>query len=235
VRAGHVTAVNDALAAAGVRRATTIGPEHGSTVLEQHALRLDPGEVERHGVTERHEVLYVAAGGGRVTVGGGEAGLAPESGVFAAAGEDLELEAGPEGLELVVTRTPADHPASGGDSRVVAYAERPDASAGIGRTFRLLVDADAGCRDVTQFIGVVPPGRAKMHNHPYDELSYVVEGEGMMHWEDGTGVPVGAGSCIHFPRLVLHSLENTGGADLRIMGVFHPAGSPADRVTVLDY
>jgi mannose-6-phosphate isomerase-like protein (cupin superfamily) len=74
-----------------------------------------------------------------------------------------------------------------------------------------------------------------MHNHPYDEVAFVVEGEGVLHWDDGRDDPVGAGSCIFFPRLVFHSLENTGASNLRIMGVFHPAGSPADRVAVLDY
>jgi mannose-6-phosphate isomerase-like protein (cupin superfamily) len=74
-----------------------------------------------------------------------------------------------------------------------------------------------------------------MHNHPYDELAYVVEGEGVLHWEDGTSMPVAAGSCIYFPRLVFHSLENVGDPPIRIMGVFHPAGSPADRVAELDY
>ena len=70
-----------------------------------------------------------------------------------------------------------------------------------------------------------------MHNHPYDEVVYVVEGEGVLHWEDGTDVPVRAGSCIFFPRLVFHSLENTGTTELRIMGVIRPADSPADART----
>ena len=55
-------------------------------------------------------------------------------------------------------------------------------------------------------------------------------GAGAVHWEDGTSVAVARGSCIHFPRLVSHSLENRGSSPLRVMGVFHPAGSPAARV-----
>jgi mannose-6-phosphate isomerase-like protein (cupin superfamily) len=82
---------------------------------------------------------------------------------------------------------------------------------------------------------VIPPGRAKMHNHPYDELAWLVEGGGHLHWHEGESELIGRGSQIFFPRLVFHSVENEGGAPMRIMGVFRPAGSPADRVAVLDY
>ena len=64
-------------------------------------------------------------------------------------------------------------------SRTPTQAAR---DAGIGREFRLL--ACSSRRRSSS--GVVPPGRAKMHNHPYDEVAYVVEGEGVLHWEDGT-------------------------------------------------
>ena len=77
------------------------------------------------------------------------------------------------------------------------------------REFRFLVDKDVGCRDVTQFVGVIPPGRAGMHSHVYDEVVYVIEGEGVLHLGDEQ-TPIGRGSCIHLPPLVEHCLENTG-------------------------
>jgi oxalate decarboxylase/phosphoglucose isomerase-like protein (cupin superfamily) len=40
---------------------------------------------------------------------------------------------------------------------------------------------------------------------------------------------VSAGSCIHLPAYLLHSLENSGGSTMRIVAVFHPAGDPASR------
>jgi mannose-6-phosphate isomerase-like protein (cupin superfamily) len=131
-------------------------------------------------------------------------------------------------LELVVVGAPRAELRS---ERVVSYRGGEAEDAGIGREFRLLVESS----EATQFIGVIPPGRAKMHNHPYDELAWLVEGEGLLHWHQGESVPVSRGSRIYFPRLVFHSLENTRGTPMRIMGVFHPAGSPADRVEVLDY
>ena len=166
-------------------------------------------------------------GRGRLRVGADEYPLVPETGFFLAAGEEAELDVEEE-LRLVRALAPPAEPTT---ARAVAFEDEVARDAGIGREFRLL----ACSSETTQFIGIVPPGRALMHNHPYDEVAYIVEGEGVLHWEDGTDVPVGAGSCIFFPRLVFHSLENTGGTSLRIMGVITPAHSPADRVEVLDY
>jgi mannose-6-phosphate isomerase-like protein (cupin superfamily) len=41
--------------------------------------------------------------------------------------------------------------------------------------------------------------------------------------------PLAAGSCVHLPPGQPHCLENTGGATLRVLGVFHPGGSPAAK------
>jgi mannose-6-phosphate isomerase-like protein (cupin superfamily) len=222
VNAGQVVSSSDALAA----RANGAAPTVAGAALEQHALVLAPG-TSLHRCGDRAETLFVTAGRGRLRVGPDEAELRPETGIFLAAGEEAELEVVEE-LRLVRALSPAAEPTT---ARTVAYAHEAARDAGIGREFRLL----ACSSETTQFVGIVPPGRALMHNHPYDEVAYVVEGEGVLHWEDGTDVPVPAGSCIFFPRLVFHSLENTGTTNLRIMGVITPAHSPADRVQVLDY
>jgi mannose-6-phosphate isomerase-like protein (cupin superfamily) len=92
------------------------------------------------------------------------------------------------------------------------------------------VNQDIGCRDVTQFVGIIPPGRAGMHSHVYDEVVYVIEGEGVLHL-GGEQTPIGSGSCIHLPPLVEHCLENTGANEMRVLGVFYPQGDPASRAT----
>ena len=46
------------------------------------------------------------------------------------------------------------------------------------RTFKLLVNREFGCRRVTQFTGEIPPGRAAMHHHAYEEAIYILEGRG---------------------------------------------------------
>ena len=78
------------------------------------------------------------------------------------------------------------------------------------------------------FAGTIPPGRAPMHSHTYDEIVYVVEGEGVLHL-GGNDTPLGPGSCIYLPPLQEHCLENTGLTPMRVLGVFHPSGSPASK------
>jgi mannose-6-phosphate isomerase-like protein (cupin superfamily) len=193
--------------------------------LEQRILRARRAEFAPG---EASKIVFVAAGEGTLRVDGDLHALEPETGAWVGPGESATAESPNGELELVVVRTPGSELQS---ERVVSYREREAEDAGIGREFRLLVESS----QATQFIGIIPPGRARMHNHPYDELAWLVEGEGVLHWHEGESVPVTRGSRIYFPRLVFHSLENTGGTPMRIMGVFHPAGSPADRVDVLDY
>jgi mannose-6-phosphate isomerase-like protein (cupin superfamily) len=96
------------------------------------------------------------------------------------------------------------------------------------RTFKLLINQETGASRVTQFIGVIPPGRAPMHHHTYEEAIYILEGEGRLWTEEGS-VDFNAGASIYLPRGVSHCLENSGSANIRLLGVFHPSGSPAAR------
>ena len=199
---------------------TLAAPGLEQRVFKRPRLELAPGDGAF--------IVFVASGGGLLSVGGEEHPIETESGAYVGAGEEAVLEAADGELELVVVRTPAAELKS---ERVVRYREQESEDAGIGRWFRLLTTTS----ETTQFIGVIPPGRAKFHNHPYDELAWLLEGEGHLHWHEGESEPITRGSRIFFPRLVFHSVENEGGAPMRIMGVFRPAGSPADRVAVLDY
>jgi mannose-6-phosphate isomerase-like protein (cupin superfamily) len=38
---------------------------------------------------------------------------------------------------------------------------------------------------------------------------------------------MGAGTCIHLPPRTLHTLENSGSGNMRVLGVFHPSGDPS--------
>ena len=86
---------------------------------------------------------------------------------------------------------------------------------------------------VTQFVGSIPPGRAPDHFHLYEEVICILEGEGVM-WTGEKSTPVSRGSCIFLPIRQRHCLENTGSGELRLLGVFFPAGSPAVRYDVED-
>jgi mannose-6-phosphate isomerase-like protein (cupin superfamily) len=96
------------------------------------------------------------------------------------------------------------------------------------RQFRVLFGPGVGCAVATQFVGEIPPGRAPEHSHPYDEVVLVLAGDGVLH-AGGAGYPLAAGSCAHLPARLVHCLENTGTARMRVLGVFHPANSPAAK------
>jgi len=96
------------------------------------------------------------------------------------------------------------------------------------RWYRVLVDNEVGSEQVTQFVGSIPPGRAPDHFHQYEEVLFILRGEGRM-WAGETNTPIGPGSCIYLPKGQIHCVENTGSDELRLLGVFYPAGSPSVR------
>jgi mannose-6-phosphate isomerase-like protein (cupin superfamily) len=99
------------------------------------------------------------------------------------------------------------------------------------RWYRVLIDERAGSAQVTQFVGSIPSGRAPDHFHNYEEVLFILQGEGRM-WAGETNTPIGVGSCIYLPKGQVHCVENTGDGELRLLGVFYPAGSPSVRYEV---
>jgi quercetin dioxygenase-like cupin family protein len=78
-------------------------------------------------------------------------------------------------------------------------------------------------------VGEIPPGRAPDHSHPYDEVVLILRGEGIAHI-GGVAHALAAGTCAHLPPGLAHCLENTGPGTMRVLGVFHPADSPAAKL-----
>jgi len=209
---------------------TTIDASSGCERLEQRVIRFSPGRSLERANEGRQEVLYVVRGRGTLLLGGAEHALEPQTGAFVAPGESYAVDnPGPDELLVVSVTAPESELGVGGNRRVVVrYEDQPVLPASPNREFRYLVNQDAGCLDVTQFIGVIPPSRAPLHSHTYDEVVFVLEGDGVYHIGDDE-IPMGPGTCIHLPPLVLHCLENTGSTDMRVLGVFHPSGDPASR------
>jgi mannose-6-phosphate isomerase-like protein (cupin superfamily) len=100
------------------------------------------------------------------------------------------------------------------------------------RKFRVLFGPGRGCSLATQFVGEIPPGRAPDHSHPYDEVVLILAGEGVAHI-GGSQHALAPGTCLHLPPGLRHCLENTGPALLRVLGIFHPADSPAAKLPPL--
>ena len=203
---------------------------NGCEQLEQRVIRFAPGRSRPRTLDGVQEVLYVVSGAGKLRLDGGEHALEPEMGVFLASGETYEVESRADApLTVVSVLAPRERAAPSGRRRVtVRFADREELGADENRTFRYLVNEDAGCADVTQFVGIVQPCRAPDHSHPYDEVGYILEGRGLAH-VGGESTPIGPGSCFHLPPEEVHCIENTGPGVMRIMGVFYPSGSPKQR------
>jgi mannose-6-phosphate isomerase-like protein (cupin superfamily) len=207
----------------------TIDRGSGSERLEQRLIRCASGRSKPRTLEDRQQVLFVVSGTGTLFLDGGAHGLEPDTGAYVAAGESFELDnPGPEELVVLAVSAPQEESRPGSEKRTVRYADRPTLPAGGDRKFSYLVDHEVGSRDVTQFLGEIAPGRAPDHSHVYDEVIYVIEGEGKLHL-DGTETAISGGSCIYLPPLVEHCLENSGNYPMRVLGVFHPAGDPASR------
>jgi peroxiredoxin/uncharacterized cupin superfamily protein len=224
---GEVLDAARTLAESTVEERVTVQSER----LEQRILRFAPGRSRERRATDRQEVLYVASGTGTLRLDGTAHKLEPDTGAYVTAGESYEVEnGGSDELVLVSVLAPQEHEPGERRQVTVRYADRPALPASPNREFRYLVDHETGCRDVTQFVGVIPPGRAPLHSHTYDEIVYVIEGEGILHMNDRES-PLKPGSAVHLPPLREHSLENTGPRPMRVLGVFHPAGDPASRAS----
>jgi len=211
-------------------RVVAIDSSNGSSVLELHLANYGPGRSSPRTLEGRQEIMYTTSGSGSLTVAGETHELEPGTAVYLTAGETYEVD-NPGSEDLVIVSATAPQSAEDAQlptARTVRYADQPTLPASGDREFRYLITDEVGCRDATQFFGVIAPGRAPDHSHVYDEVIYVLEGEGVLHG-GGEDRPVSAGSCIHLPPFFVHSLENSGDSPMRIVATFHPSGDPASR------
>jgi mannose-6-phosphate isomerase-like protein (cupin superfamily) len=208
----------------------TLGAPTGFAPLQQAVLSCAPGRSPKMDVGAAEETLFVLGGHGTVYFGGEAHALEPEIGVYLAPGMQFELEnPGPAELRVIAVRVP-DPERTGSDDRprgsVCRLGDQETGAATGQREFRILADPQTGLRSATHFVGYIPPGRAPDHFHLYDEVIYVLDGQGVVH-ADGVALAVQAGSCIQLPARAVHCLANTGTEPMRVVAVFRPAGSPA--------
>ena len=147
--------------------------------------------------------------------------LEDDTGIFLPAGVEMKVDgtvisvaavfSPPGGLKAAPTR--------------VRLADQPIQKTG-DRWYRELIQSE-----ITQFVGSIPPGRAPDHFHLYEEVLCILEGSGFL-WAGNSKTPIGPGSCVYLPKRQIHCLENTTSDELRLLGVFYPAGSPSVRYEV---
>lgn len=185
------------------------------------------------------ELWFVIGGRGSLTLDGHpDLALRPDQGVWLPPGARYELRhdnrdplADGTELRLDMVTLPAGSAASAGGPGGPQTCDLNDCAVETtgDRRFRVLFGPGRGCSVATQFAGEIPPGRAPDHSHPYDELVLVLDGVGIVHIS-GTEEALSPGTCTHLPPGVSHCLENTGSTTMRVLGVFHPADSPAAKL-----
>ena len=205
----------------------------GTVPLEQTVLDLAPAERSTRATADAEEVLFVLSGAGSLSRGDREApyDLESESGVFLPPGTDYELaNTDDAALRIVSVRLPDPVAAPAGTPRSINVrhlAEQEAQAATTDREFRIVADPDhGGLQSATHFVGYIPTSKAPFHFHTYDEVIYVLDGEGTFHAGE-THEPLRPGSRITLPARTVHCLENTGSEVMRVVAVFRPAGSPA--------
>lgn len=213
----------------GVEIRTTFDASNGCDRLRQLVVEVPAGGSHQARLEGEQEVLYVVVGRGELELAGERHRLEPRTGVYLAPGDAYRVDA-EEHLVLVSVVAPEEkgNPPPAVRKVTVRFEDQPELEASTERSFRYLVNEEAGCSDVTQFVGIVQPSKAPFHSHPYDEVGYIIEGVGIAH-VDGEQIPLRAGSCFHLAPEQVHCIENSGEGPMHILGVFHPSGSPADR------
>lgn len=215
---------------------TVISRQSGADRITQstheYAAGLSPAVVNPNA----EEVLYVAAGEGVAYINGFAYSLRPGCAIFIPPGAIYHIEnSGREKLSMVSSCCPEDAarhiadpaPERSGDRPplLIHEQERDPIRAGKDRVFRYLIHTDLGCRQVTQFAGWIPPGKAPFHFHTYEEGIFILEGRGIVH-VDGEECEFGPASSVYFPIGVRHCVENSGEATIKLLGAFYPSGSP---------
>ena len=217
------------------------GPAASDTGLVRRLVSVPPGARLDGAAGSGGELWFVIRGDGLLDAGElRDAPLGRDTGLWLPPGERYRLQADPRDEVLLdAVALPAQAPAPPfPPASPSSFAAAPRLSR-LGdceiemtgdRKFRVLLGPGRGCEAATQFRGEIPPGKAPVHSHPYDEVVRILEGEGVAHARD-TDLPLAPGTCIRLPRGLPHCLENTGSTTLVVLGVFHPGGSPAAKLT----
>ena len=231
---GRVTRTEDASrdTGNGVVQVPLVPPEAGSE-LALDALHLQPDATLDLTDELNDTLLFCHEGSGAV----GETRIDGRASAFLAAGEAGSVTAGADGLACVratVGATTELHAPMGTLERVAALEHVEPGQATGARSFQVLHGPGNGSTRATLFVGYIPPGRAPWHYHLYDEIVWVLRGEGRLHVGDAIE-PLAPGAAFRLHAREVHIVENTDpAAELAVLGVFTPAGSPSAAYLTAD-
>ena len=211
-----------------------ISPALGAHHQSQFYLELDEGRSPVLSAGDTNMILFVAEGSGEVEISGRLFPIVPGDGVHVRPGEGVRIENGSR-ITAYVSALPAVEklltsdlmPDNFDDSQPrriagVDHAQRNEMGP---RYFQMLVDKQVGSTDAAQFIGHIPPSRAEMHRHLYEEALIILSGEGII-WNEESCARISAGDVVFLPRKQSHSLECVAPDGMDVVGVIHPGDNP---------
>jgi len=206
-----------------------VRPRDGSE-LALATLHLGPAATSTVGADGPDTLIFTSAGTGQLSSHGEHHGLARGTAALVTAGELAELTAGPEGLVVLAMTIggDVDHHAPIGPKDAVVHLDDVEPGRATGsRSFQVLYGPHNGSTRATLFMGYIPPGRAPWHYHLYDEIVWIFRGTGSFHLGDAVEELVEGAAFRLTPREV-HIVENRQEhAELVVLGLFTPAGSPS--------
>jgi mannose-6-phosphate isomerase-like protein (cupin superfamily)/CDGSH-type Zn-finger protein len=212
-----------------------IAPSMGALHQSQFYIAQGVGTGPVLDVGDTTVILFVAAGTGQVEIGDRHFAIRPGDGVHIRPGEAFRLVAdaalsvfasGLPGIEDLHEReTMPTHFDAAYPERVRGVDDAQRSAMGP-RYFQMLVDKTIGSTDAAQFIGHIPPSRAEMHRHLYEEALIILSGSGTI-WTEDACAQVAAGDVIFLPRKQIHSLECIAPEGMDVVGVIHPGDNPA--------
>ncbi len=220
-----------------------IGRDTGAKAISLRTLEFAKGLSQGIRNAKSDEVIYVLQGAGTIFIDGEAFAIAPETGIYIKPQQTYTVD-NPHDEPLVLISSQCPEPEA--EAAIVEAITEPAhkstkpptppmvrlsdrrAVPTADRWYRVLVDEAIGSQQVTQFVGSIPPGRAPDHFHKYEEVLFILRGKGRM-WAGKSSTPIEPGCCVYLPKGQIHCVENTGEGELRLLGIFYPAGSPAVR------
>lgn len=191
---------------------------------------MSPGSGQNIADPERDSLLFAFAGSGSITLGRETLPLRAGAAGLLLAGEEARLDADSAELGVICATidAEADVHAPLGSREIVAPLDHADSEKATGaRSFQILFGPHNGSTRATLFAGFIPPGKAPWHYHLYDEIVWVPDGPGRLHIGDTTE-DLGPGSTFRLRPRQVHIVENLStSAEMTVIGIFTPAGSPS--------
>jgi mannose-6-phosphate isomerase-like protein (cupin superfamily) len=199
--------------------------------LTASSMRIRSGTSLTRTAVDADQLIFVSEGEGVFHFSDGDSRAQRGIAILIRAGEQWSVTG--ESLAMLLFEIPQGGPNArrlaapmGSFTRSVTQGNSTRGQATGNREFEVLFDASNGSSGATMFVGFIPPSGAPAHYHLYDEVCYIVQGQGRLIVGESSQ-PISAGSAFVVSPRLLHSLVNESAEFLWILGIFRPQGTPA--------